>query len=63
MAKIGQKIVIFVIGSLIADCAIAAANNILEGKTIFGKKKKENKKNKMDWLGNVRLGSADYKVV
>lgn len=59
--KLGQKLLTFVIGSLLAEGVIEGVKNISAGKTFFGKEKIK-KENKMDWKGNVHLGTNEYEV-
>ena len=49
---------------LLAYGASRAIENKLDGKTIFGNEKKEKipKKTRVDWRGNVYLGTNDYVV-
>ena len=61
MAKLVQRIVVYVVGSLILECIIVGANNKLNGKTLTGKPLK-NKKTKVAWCGNVILGTDDYRI-
>lgn len=61
MTKLAQKIVAYIVSSLILECAFAIANNKMDGKTIFGKKT-NSKKTKVTWRGNVILGTDDYRI-
>ena len=66
-AKIGvelaKRLVIFVVGSLVVEAGIEAAKNLLNGKTITGKKKEPRSQTYVDYKGRVILGTADYEVV
>lgn len=63
MAKLGTKILVYVVGNLIVWGVVGALNNKLDGKTATGRKVEPNKKTYVDWKGNIRLGSRDYRVV
>lgn len=63
MAELGKRVGIFLIGNLLFWGVTSGINNMIDGKTFFGKKKKEKtEKTYVDWKGNVHLGQMDYQV-
>ena len=62
MNKATQKVLVFVIGSLISEILLTLAKNKIDGRTIFGNKTREKKQTRTDWKGNIWLGSEDYKI-
>ena len=61
MKALGQKLLVFVIGSLIVDGICAAVVNVMNGKDIFGNDIDSNK-TRVDMRGRVHLGTDDYSV-
>lgn len=61
MSKFGQKLLVFIIGSLIVDGIYYAMTNIMEGKDILGNEP-DPKKTRVDREGRVHLGTNDYLV-
>ena len=61
MKQLGQKLLIFVIGSLIVDGICAATVNVMNGKDIFGRDP-DPRKTVVDAKGHVHLGTDDYQV-
>ena len=62
MKRLGQAILVYVIGNLIIDASIRAMDNIIEGKDILGNKI-EKKHYRVDLLKRIHLGREDYQVV
>jgi hypothetical protein len=63
MGELGKKLLVFVLGNLAVYGTIHAVKNAMHGKDILGRPKKEQERTRMDWMGNVVLGTGDYKVV
>lgn len=61
MKQLGQKLLVFVIGSLIVDGICFAVTNVMEGKDIFGNEP-DSAKTRVDMKGRVHLGTDDYLV-
>ena len=62
MNAITKKIVIGVTEILICKGIIFVCNNVMEGKTILGNKRKAKPKTTTDWKGRIWLGTQDYKI-
>lgn len=61
MKKLGQKLLVFVIGSLIVDGICYVVTNLMDGKDIFGNEP-DPKKTRVDTKGRIHLGTEDYLV-
>lgn len=59
MAELGKRLGIFLIGNLILWGVCGGLNNMMSGKTVFGKKKTPKKDTYVDWKGNIHLGPND----
>lgn len=62
MAELGKRLGIFIIGNLILYGVAWGIDNMIDGKTFFGRKKKMREDTYVDYNGNVHLGKADYQV-
>ena len=62
MKRLGQAILVYVIGNLIFDVSLRAMNNVIEGKDILGNKI-EKDKYRVDMLKRIHLGREEYRVV
>ena len=62
MKTFAKKLLVFVMGSLIADFAYSAITNIMDGKDILGNQI-ERKEHHVDPKGRVHLGTNDYQIV
>ena len=52
----------FVVGNLIFMGIVEGCENLAQGKTFFGKPKKEKDQTRIDYQGRVVMGSNDYMV-
>lgn len=62
MVELGKRLGIFLIGNLVLWGVSSGIGNMMDGKTFFGRKKKEKEGTYVDWKGNVHLGQMDYQV-
>ena len=62
MAELGKRLTIFLVGNLILWGVSAGIGNVLDGKTFFGRRKKQKEGTYVDWKGNVHLGVMDYQI-
>ena len=62
MKRFGKALLVYVLGSLIADLAFTAVENVSDGKDIFGRKVNK-KRTWVDYSGQIHLGQDDYQVV
>ena len=62
MKKLGQSLLVYVIGSLLVEGIVLVVNNLMEGKDILGHEP-DPKKTRVDTNGKVHLGTDDYLVV
>lgn len=61
MKKLGQRLLVFIVGSLIVDGIYYAISNVMDGKDILGHNI-DRKETKVDWRGRIHLGENDYLV-
>lgn len=59
MAELGKRLGVFLIGNLILMGVCSGVSNMMDGKTFFGRKKRERNDTYVDWKGNVHLGATE----
>lgn len=59
MVEIGKRLGVFIIGNLILWGVFNGLENIKDGKTFCGRKRKPKNETYVDWKGNVYLGPND----
>ena len=62
MKKFGLWVAKFIVGNLIFMGVVEGCENLAEGKTFFGKPKKEKDQTRIDYQGRVVMGKDDYIV-
>lgn len=62
MAELGRRFCVMLVGNLALWVVCNGVLNMMDGKTFFGRKKKEKKDTYVDWKGNIHLGHEDFCV-
>ena len=64
MMELGKRLCVFFVGNLLLWGVCNGINNMMDGKTFFGgkKKAKERADTYVDWKGNIHLGNDDFQV-